>query len=219
MADRLENYNFFSYMFLTLPNHAFVNKILGLNFEQISSNETGVEYIKRYAKSCAVRMLSEVLKDLLIDRTRLLRAVSEDGCPPPYESLYVKRPPQDVIGELTLLYNQARYCLIDDVHESREYIGVELNFMGMLCLKQLEALESNDICTAKDMELLQVQFFTEHLNLWISDFAEEMYKASKTEFYKGIALMLKDWIKKELVYLSGNRSFVNDFISQHAINL
>lgn len=206
LADRLESYNFFSYIFLELPDAEFVDKILRTTFDQSFGDEAGVKYIENYIKSCAVKTPSLVLKELLIDRTQLLRAVSEKGCLPPYESLYMKRPPQDVIGELVQLYNRGNYCLADNVHESKEYIGVELNFMTMLCLKQLKALERNDLRMAKEMELLQAQFFNEHLRLWVPNFVGEMHKVSKTEFYKGIAIMLGDWVYKEIEFFCNSSS-------------
>lgn len=202
LANRRENYNFFAYIFMILPDTEFVDNISCLAFDQDFEDEPGVENINNYIKSSAIKTPEEILKELLIDRTQLLRAIRENGCPPPYESLYVKRTPQDVIGELILLYNQASYCLEDEVKESHEYIGTELNFMSMLCMKHMEAIEANNTNVAQDMELLQVQFFNEHLKLWIPKFAKEMHKASQTDFYKGIALMLGDWIQKESEYLS-----------------
>ncbi|CDX04179.1 Nitrate reductase delta subunit [Desulfitobacterium hafniense] len=202
LASRLESYNFFSYIFMTLPNTEFVDKILRLMTDGELQSKMRLDLIESYIKSCAVKTLPTVLQEILVDRTQLLRGINEDGCPPPYESLYVKRPPQDVMGEITSLYNKANCTLAEDVHDSREYIGVELNFMVMLCMKQWIALESNDANTAKNMSDLQIQFFNEHLSRWIPHYARRMYEYAQTDFYKGIALLLENWIEEESIYLS-----------------
>lgn len=194
-ADRAENYNFFATMFMQLPDDDFVIKLLGLRLPKEMLEQNGASLFQTYIDASVHRPVADVLQELLIDRTQLFRGVVLGGCRPPYESLFVQKPAQVVIGELTELYNSANCKLVANMHESREFLGVELSFMVMLCEK-----ESNASMTHEDAAIyqgLQKKMFEEHLSVWCGKYIEEMLKYVRTDFYRAVAMLFADWLAVE----------------------
>lgn len=201
VQERLASYNLFSYFFLALPDEEFVRNILGLQLEQLIEVESqqGIKLIRKYITGCRVKSSEAVLQELAIDRTHLLRGIAVDGPRPPYESLYLKESPQDTMGSLNTFYYQENYTVSQEIHESSEYLGIELSFMKELCSKELFALqENNSEEKLEDIRRLQQDFLARHLGRWAGLFAKEMIKTAKTDFYRGLGYLLQDFIAEEM---------------------
>lgn len=207
LVQRIESYKFFSYLFLTLPDAEFVDKILALNMGDVDSQDEGSSLLQQYILASQEKDKAALITELGVDRTQLLRGLTQEGPRPPYESLYIKAAPQDTIGNLNVTYVQSGYGVSKDVNESSEYIGVEINFMQILCEQELAALNvgaAEDIAAAQTK---QMDFFGRHLGLWAVGFAEEMVKFARTDFYRASAMLLRDFILDEEAYLKGAESF------------
>lgn len=203
-TERLASYNLFSYFFLALPDEEFVRKIMSLEFEQREDQkgQRGIELIRQYILNSRLKILAAVLQELSIDRTRLLRGLTEDGPRPPYESLYLELPPADVISSLNTFYAKVDCGVSNDTHESSEQIGIELNFMRELCARELTALqEDSSRVEISVISQLQQDFLGRHLGRWAGLFAEEMLKYAQTDFYRGVGSLLKDFISEEMTNL------------------
>lgn len=205
LYSRLESYRFLSYIFLALPDKDFVTKILNIKLDKFESEEDieedvikGTELIKSYILANRIITLDTVLTELSVDRTQLLRGLSEEGPRPPYESVFLKKNPQDVLGELAEIYAKVNYGLYNEIQESPEQIGMELSFMAELCEKEKYALEVNDNLERKSSNNLQQEFLKNHLGRWALIYADEMKRFARTDFYRGIALLLKGFIISEL---------------------
>lgn len=199
--ERFASYNLFSYFFLALPNEEFVNKVLNLHFENAGDEESqrGVELIRQYIVNCRVKTLAAVFQELSIDRTQLLRGLTENGPRPPYESVYLKLQSAEVMGSLNTFYAQANYGVSKDIHESGEQIGIELSFMRELCRQELKARNEGACREAMaGIRRLQRDFLYQHLGRWAGLFASEMIEFSKTDFYKGVGFLLQDFIIEEM---------------------
>lgn len=199
--ERLASYNLFSYLFLALPNEEFVQKIFNVQLDKIVNDQSqrGIRLILEYITNSRIKTLAAVLQELAIDRTQLLRGLTQDGPRPPYESLYRRKSPQETISSLNTFYARENYGVSQDIHESSEYIGVELSFMRELCAKELTALQEKESEQEIDtINRLQQDFLDQHLGKWAGLFGEEMIEYAKTDFYRGVGFLLKDFMAEEI---------------------
>lgn len=202
ITGRLESYKFLSYIFLALPDDKFTQKVLALKgLTKDASEDEGLALIHKYILEKENVPLDEVLVDLSVDRTQLLRGLTMDGPRPPYESIYLSKAPEDVMGELNAMYNSIQYGISTEVHESHEQIGVELNFMQILCDNEQGAMLQQDEAELQNLKNVQLAFMSNHLGQWASLYADEMINHARTDFYKGIAIVLRNFIQEELAYL------------------
>lgn len=84
-----------------------------------------------------------------------------------------------------------------DATERLDYIGVELDFMRELALREAAAWESDTPEPAAKLLEAQHAFMTEHLGEWPSAFVEKALEWVKTDFYKSHLLMLRGFIASE----------------------
>lgn len=127
----------------------------------------------------------------------------------PYEAVYVdtRVVGDKAIGNLLMgpstiavqkFYQKAGYEISNQYKELPDYIGLELEFMAMLCVDEENSDES-----AQSFLILQRQFLTEHLCRWITPFCNKLKSNAQTNVYKAIALITNSFIKDELLYLNG----------------
>lgn len=203
IESRLGAYNLLSYFFLALPDKDFVSQIMNLDFNTFENGKidedvfTGIELIQDFIQNSESKPLDDVLLEVSIDRTQLLRGLSHDGPRPPYESGYLDTPAEIIHGQLAAIYGKADYGFYNEINESPEHIGVELAFMTNLCEMQLETNVNDDKHLSYLLDL-QSEFLVNHLGQWANIYAHEMLSFARTDFYRGIALVLKGFIQGEL---------------------
>ena len=120
----------------------------------------------------------------------------------PYESCYTRRnidgtygrlwqaPAQDmhrILTEWEIVFAEG-WDLIPD------HIAVELFFMAELCRRTSLAQEVGD---KKRLEEWQVRFFQAHLNSWIFEFVNVLEMKADTDFYRGMAHLLRAFLQEE----------------------
>ena len=211
--ERLELYRFLAGVFNTIPTREFVTKFLdGLDvweefgnrviksnsgFNESISLITG--FLKKHKKESDIEKLKN---DLGVDRTRLIGGISKDyGPPPPYESVY--RDGEILMGPSTKMVYQ-EYQRTDIYHAWKlaenppDYLGLELEYMYFLCQEQLDAS-----CEEVKRKIMgyQKSFIEEHLEKWVPAYCLEIRRWARTDFFKGIGLLLETLIKDDLKYL------------------
>ena len=196
LVQRIESYRFFSYMFFTLPNTDFVNKMLTLYRDDEQLDE-GSSLLKQYVMQNKDADREKLALDLAVDKTRLFHGLTQQGPRPPFESLYLSLLPQEAIGSLNRAYAAEGLSLDTDCNEPSDYIGVEIIFLQYLCEQELEAIEDDDFEQSAAWFAKQAEFFNTHLGLWATELAEEILKFAQTDFYRAIALMLRDFVTEE----------------------
>lgn len=75
--------------------------------------------------------------------------------------------------------------------EPDDHIGLELLFIAHLAEKGLGAVQAQDHQGLNDMLRAQWQFLREHPLTWINLWAADVVEFSRTDFYRGIALLVK----------------------------
>ena len=125
----------------------------------------------------------------------------------PYESFYTREDQMIESGgdnPVIELYNELDFRVELDKARvvSADHIGVELEFMYMLCTAQKKALEADD----KDgmCELLQVQraFMKEHLLEWAPMFLINAKRESRTPLYHDGAELTLEFLLSDFEYIT-----------------
>jgi putative dimethyl sulfoxide reductase chaperone len=165
---------------------------------------TGLDRISSYRAAIKERPEEDVLTELAVDRTRILRGTGHADMKPPYEGLYKKgaRFEDSVLG-LRKFYRKAGLVPDETVDESPDYLCVELDFMKQLCLRE-EALRLGEgeagEATAETIQL-EEEFLRVHLGNWIGEFVNAVEKQASTDFYRGFALILDAYIRVDREWL------------------
>jgi TorA maturation chaperone TorD len=134
------------------------------------------------------RIDEEILTNLSRDWTRLFRGVIRDGILPPYESLYqAERLQKKTAQEINRLFSKMGVQVPDEWHQPSDYIGVELDFMRLLCEKEWRHRDNGERNALREAVETEKSFLEDHLTLWVPIFCERMLKEAREEYYLGIA--------------------------------
>lgn len=202
--DRANAYAFFSDLFMALPDESLVQAIRdgGLGSVLADGEGPACGTLERYVDEIVERSDDEVLRELSIDRTQLLRGVAEGGALPPYESLYTSVKTEDSCLSVAEAYRRAGLGVAESTHEPPEYIGCELGFMLALCEREAAAQAESDEDAVASCIADQKNFFDNHLGRWASKYADATVINARTGFFRGIGLLLGDFMKEESTLLS-----------------
>jgi TorA maturation chaperone TorD len=168
--SRAAIYGFLAWLFLKQPDADFVTRLLANDIDdsvQIFPSGTGstsrmIDGMKVMRSSLldnGPRTLEDICLVLAVEHTRFLRGVGRAyGSPPPYESLYRSSETGEdnaFLLKLTDFYRQAQVAFLTENAERVDYIGVELDFMRLLCEEEGHAQEMDDTIQAEHFFHLQ----------------------------------------------------------------
>jgi TorA maturation chaperone TorD len=212
-AGRAAIYDLLVAVFRHLPDRDLLMRIERGDFQKFFARccelengrlNSGVDLLNSYQSGIRGRAEGEVLTELSVDRTKLLRGTGHEDLKPPYEALYVgKKSMGDSVLAVRRSYRKAGLLPDETVHESPDYLCVELDFMKQLCLReQTQWLHDGRI---KETIRQEEEFLREHLGNWVGDFCRAAAKHGLTDFYKGLSLILdafvgmdKEWLGEVL---------------------
>ena len=186
MSTQIDSYNFFLYIFSTIPDKAFVEKILSQEF---ASEAPGVDLIKNYIKSVKDKSIDDIFNEISVDRTYLLYGLRTEGPRPPHASLYVKADILEASRFLNRTYRKYGFKILEGNYPP-DHITVQMAFM-----KKLYEQGDASYDARKD-------FFTNNLGKWGKDFAQEMIKFAKTDFFRGIGHLFESFLEEEMAFYS-----------------
>jgi len=125
---------------------------------------------------------------------------------PPYGSVYLEDG--KFMGDSTLaardLYLQEGLDIV--LKDAPDHIGVELEFMYFLALKEAEARADADPEQAACLRDEQASFLQTHLGAWVEALADNIERNARTEFYKAIGRATKRLVLRDLAELAGMRA-------------
>jgi len=173
--------------------------------EQIESDEDILSFFPNYRdwskrKEFSTKELIEQYYNVDFTNLFLMHLV-------PYESFYTRDDQMIESGgdnPIVELYNELDFRVqLDEARVvSADHIGVELEFMYMLCTAMKKALEVED--EAGVCELLQVQraFMKEHLLEWTPLFLINAKKESRTPLYHDGAELTLEFLLSDYEYIN-----------------
>ena len=211
--SRASLYGFLGAVYNRRPDDQFAQGILGsaladfvagvANEEELSAEmREGVDLIDRFIGASEGTPTEELMTQLGVERTRLVRGVKPGyGPPPPYESVYSSQMHETETHRLAAVLNAyaaADAIMPKDVHDQPDYIGLELDFMRHLCMKEGEAWAAGDEDAACEFIGRERSFLDEHIAPWVPRFCDVMADEAKLDFYRGIALITKAFVDQEI---------------------
>lgn len=122
---------------------------------------------------------------------------------PPWESAYLTEDRllfQESTLDVRESYLKYNFIVKNYLQEPDDHIGSELDFMYRLCKIAIERINEPHAL----IEVLEDQniFINEHLVKWVFEFSDSIIEYSDTLFYKGIAKILKGFIKIDKVLVN-----------------
>ena len=136
------------------------------------------------------------------DWTHLFRGVKKEGILPPYESLYRSGKLQEKPAqEIHRLFAKMGIRVPDEWHQPPDYVGVELDFMRLLCEKEEHAWEKNEKILALETVEAERPFVENHLGQWVPSFCAKMFDEAREDFYRGLARLTVGLVEYDRAYL------------------
>ena len=118
----------------------------------------------------------------------------------PYQSPYEGHV---IYGETTLrlknIFTRAGLRITQGAGISEDHLGAELKFMAHLCGRAMALLAQEKDITAS-LEL-QKKFLDENMLPWVQKFCEDVLKSRTANFYRGIAMVTKGFLKEDRALL------------------
>ncbi|MBU2498831.1 MAG: molecular chaperone TorD family protein [Proteobacteria bacterium] len=208
-GGRASVYDLLVGVFGCLPDEAFLTRIEGEGVQSFLDScsaiegrgfKPGVDHIHHYRSLMKGRPRHEILEELSVDRTGILRGTGHRDLRPPYEGLYKSRKNSgDILLEIKRSYRKAGLMPDDSINESPDFLCLELDFMKQLCLRERDEWLSQK--ATQETVAHQEAFFREHLGSWVGRFCREAAKHARTDFFRGFALILDAFIAKETTFL------------------
>lgn len=209
-AGRAALYDLLVAVFRTLPDRELLGKIERGEFQGYLARccelgngrfNAGLDLLATYPSRIRGRQEEEILTELSVDRTRILRGTGHPDLKPPYEGLYRGRKGMgDAVLEVRRFYRKAGLMPDETMGESPDYLCVELDFMRHLCLKERERwLREGEV---RETVAQEKEFLKGHLGHWVGDFARAVEKHAATDFYRGFSLILDAFVAMDLEWLT-----------------
>ena len=187
-------------VFNQLPDEAFIKKIENREFENLFLEFSGAAHIRDYRLRMEKNPPETILNELSVDRTRILRGTGPNDLKPPHEGCYkMDCDLGSAAIQVKCFYRTAGLIPDTTVCESPDYLCVQLDFMKHLCQREQGLRSSNRDVT--ENVACQVAFLKKHLGSWVGDYCEQVQKQALTDFYRGFALILNDFITRDMEYL------------------
>ena len=200
-------YGLLSALYLELPNlkllHSIFNDEFYHQFSLVASEfqageiKDGLKLINSFAADFKDKSREEVLKLVSIDRTRLLRGVSQQHSPPPpYESVYrdIRLWGKPTV-EVSQIYSKLGIKLPEEWSEPPDYIGIELDLMRLICWSEKEAWQAGSTDNALEYLAVGSDFLRQHILQWVPNFCQQMYQRAELDFYKGISRLTRGFVE------------------------
>ena len=206
-SGRAALYNLLIGVFEQPPDRNLLARIRAGEFEELLAGyrelgekgfRLGLDKISSYRVSIRERPDEEVLTELAVDRTKILRGTGHRDMRPPYEGLYKKGAGfGESVREVRRFYREAGIVPDETVTEAADYLCVELDFMRQLCLRERTLLlrEGEPEERIAQTIALQEEFLGMHLGAWVGAYCSAVIKHASTDFYRGFALILDAYIR------------------------
>jgi anaerobic sulfite reductase subunit A len=201
-VKRSKIYKILSSFYLDVPSDQFYKSL---------TDEKVLRGLREFFDTEGIRKLEDFAKgfdrntdSLKAEFTSLFFPCGEDYVVP-YESYYLGdgetprllgSPARSVLSEYAMAGAERR-----NRKEIPDHVGVELEFMSYLADMEAKNLAVGNKNEADRWKMAQKRFLIEHLLLWIPDLCRRIEKRSKTDFYRGAAIITRRFLNEDKRYL------------------
>jgi TorA maturation chaperone TorD len=116
------------------------------------------------------------------------------GACPPYETSYNPERSFSKTNDLADIAGFYRAFGIKHKNEAPDHIVSELEFMGLLCLKEALAVANSMQKEAEICSEARRKFLSEHLGNWVSHYSMRMRKEARLGVYPAIADLVRSFV-------------------------
>lgn len=143
--------------------------------------------------------------DLLLEYTRLFIG-PRHLLAPPYGSVHMEES-RRLMGESTVSavqhYLAAGVNMDAEQQDIPDHIAVELEFMGFLAAREVEALEAGSLEDAREWRVRQRRFLAEHLGSWVPVFAERLAEDTDSPYFLSLGRCTAAFVGEHAASLEG----------------
>lgn len=198
--DRSRGYWLLSSLWLTRPDPGFIDSLRARLDVAAKSVE---DASPSFSALASATRLAEA-DPLAVEYTRLFGGLARDyGPPPPFESVHRGSQP---MGDVTLgvlrAYRQAGFGEIRPEAGPQDHIGVELEFLSLLCHDEAEAWKAGDTATALSRVKIERDFLDQHLLCWAPKYCEHVARESRAPFYAALARLTAEVLTESRALLA-----------------
>ena len=143
--------------------------------------------------------LEAVRTDLAAEYARVFLGMSRSPVAP-YESVYTSETGllmQEARDAVVRLYRREGFAVEVDGNIPEDHIAFEFGFMAGLARKAAAALRAGDGEEAARLTAVQEAFVADHLAPWVPALADDVAARAKTDFYRGLAGLARDFTAAE----------------------
>jgi TorA maturation chaperone TorD len=122
---------------------------------------------------------------------------------PPYGSVYLEGR-NKLMGESTnnvISWYKAENVKLK-INDVPDHIAIELEFMYLLILRELNAKQDQDEDAICKYQKKQKDFMDLHLGSWVNGFTNKLESAATTIFYRNLAGVTRNFIAQDLLMLN-----------------
>ncbi len=201
LEDREQTYQFLAQAYRAEPTHGFLAGLLSVLHGGAEAGETpGHALLRRWAAKVPAGDLSQVIEALEIEYARLFLVPTGPARAIPYESFYTSRNGmlmQEAAHQVIAAYGAAGMAWQPESREFPDHISVEMQFMARLCSSALEAAAAGlpDLCSTAIAR--QREFLDCHLLVWVPQFALDVERTARDDFYRAVAQITREFLADE----------------------
>ncbi len=175
---------------------------------------TGTE-LDAFAAGLAGADLEAVRTELAADHAALLLGMSPRPVSP-YESVHTSEDHlmmQAARDEVVAAYAAAGFAKAGEYRVPEDHVSLELDFMAAVGMRAAQAVEGvlsgasepgegvDPLADAERDMNAQLDFLEKHLLAWLPGFCDLVEERAATQFYRGAAQMLREFLGQEREYL------------------
>lgn len=191
------------------PTRESVEQMLGRDFRQAAAEWAGADSLAMLDQWAA----QADSPDALCEAFDELFTVPGPKYLTPYESVFrdsrVLEDGREVRGltfgpstdEVMRYYGLAGAEISDRYDELPDHVGLEVEFMRLLCEREEEALNRGDVALARRIRETQAGFLNRHLAAWSPDLVARARERLAHPFYTCLLALLRDFADADLRYL------------------
>jgi TorA maturation chaperone TorD len=203
LANRSDVYALLSQLLRAEPSAPFVqgllNNLVAGGVEPGEKAGEGYRLLRQFALDVQRADIAQVTADLDVEYSRLFFTGRTDSVYP-FESVYTSEERlmmQQARDDVRAAYQRHDLAKAEAFNEPEDHLAIELDFMSSLCQKTAAVLAERERDAALTLLDSQASFLREHLLVWVPRFCQDLAAATRSDFYRGVALLTQEHLEQE----------------------
>ena len=205
MEGRIQTYQLLSRLYREEVDEELLEQMHESLYPVASGNES-VDKGNLLIATQLSNLWANTMVDLAVDynRTFVGHGVDAHSAAYPFESVYTSEKRllmQDARDEVRAIYRSEGLDKGEDWRVGEDHIAVELEFMEILAMRVIEALETDKEDEAWHVLMVQKNFLEDHLCSWVPMLIADIHKFAQSDLYRGLAYLTEGFLETDLTFL------------------